>query len=68
LVIVNPGVLLTVLKMFLLFNFYLCYIEIVQIQHALLPYRINDFDLIFSQLYFTTKCDSKKNRIETGLK
>jgi len=54
--------------MFLLFNLYLCYIEIVQIQRALLPYRINDFDLIFSQLYFTTKCDSKKNRIETGLK
>jgi len=53
--------------MFLLFNLYLCYIEIVQIQHALLPYRINDFDLIFSQLYFTTKCDRKKTESKQDL-
>ena len=33
--------------MFLLSNLYLYFTVIVRIQHALLPYRINDFDFRF---------------------
>jgi len=39
--------------MFLLSNLYLSFIVTVWIQHALLPYRINDFDFF---LIFDTRC------------